>query len=131
MLNDILKKKYRFIYELNQDLIKTISNKLGFELVYLESNKFLSGDQKNLKGNDLVLEIAKTTYCTSYLSGKGCLDFIKPESFKNQGILFKFHDFNHPSYIQFSSNSFISNLSIIDALFNIGFNNTRKILLSS
>ena len=64
-----------------------------------------------------------------YLSGTGCLDFILPESFKAEGIDFRFQDFNYPKYHQSSHNKdFIYPLSSLDPLFNLGFAGFKTLL---
>lgn len=77
----------------------------------------------------MVLAVAKAAGATSYLSGTGCTDFIKPEEFSKEGIDFIFSDFVHGSYPQQGSpGAFVSHMSIIDALFNIGSALTLQLL---
>lgn len=74
----------------------------------------------DLNGNDLVLELCKVSGTNDYLSGNGCTDFIKPDSFLAEGIKFRFQDFSCNPYQQIGVNAFVSHMSIIDALFNAG-----------
>ena len=90
----------------------------------------LPGDAKSyLKGNDMVLALAKAAKATIYMSGTGCTDFIEPEEFEKENIEFRFQEFEHPQYAQNSSiPHFHSHLSIIDAIFNIGSEATVGLL---
>lgn len=128
ILLNLLSKEHRYIADFNQEFIMKICKELYFKIKFLDSNQILTDNQKLLEGNDLVLEIAKVTNCKTYISGSGCLDFIDPSSFAKNGIEFKFHKFHHPSYQQLKSNSFKSHLSILDTLFNMGFEATRELI---
>ena len=43
-----------------------------------------------LDQNDLVLELCKGSGTADYISGTGCLDFIRPDTFAQEGITFPF-----------------------------------------
>lgn len=131
VLFNLLSKEYKYIADFNQEFIIQICKKLNFQIKFLDSNQILTDSQKLKGGNDLVLEIAKRTKCGTYVSGKGCLDFINPSSFSDEGIEFQYHEFNHPNYQQLTSKLCTSHLSILDALFNLGFEGTCKLILNA
>jgi hypothetical protein len=56
------------------------------------------------------------------------LDFIKPETFSAKGIEFNFQTFFSPPYSQVHGEPYISHMSILDALFNLGFSATAELL---
>ena len=129
LFKESFEKDFKYLYLLNQDLIIKVCQKLKFNLMFLESDKLIHEYNPNLKGNDLVLEITKKSKCSSYLSGKGCQEFIKPETFLSAGIKFLYHEYIPTKYRQNSQGIFLENLSIIDALFNLGCAGTRKLIL--
>ena len=86
---------------------------------------------KDLAGNELVLALCLALDADGYLSGDGCLDFILPKTFESRGINFSFQKYNHPIYSQYGNNEFISQLSIVDALFNIGIDGVKDLLFQN
>ena len=67
------------------------------------------------------LSILKEINIKEYLSPLGSKTYIgNGQKFINNKINLKYLDFIHPVYSQDKNNKFIENLSIIDALFNIG-----------
>ena len=82
----------------------------------------------HLTGNELILEICATVDAKKYISGSGCLDFIKPNSFEERYINFNFQSFSHPEYDQIGAQQFRSNLSILDCLFNQGLKRTQTLV---
>jgi hypothetical protein len=76
-----------------------------------------------------LIDIARKVGCNTYLAGGGAGGYQEDEKFSEQGIHLIYQNFKHPEYCQKSS-KFISGLSIIDVLLNIGLYNTR-VLVSS
>ena len=63
-----------------------------------------------------------------FISGTGCLDFIRPKTFLEKGIEFNFQSFCPPLYGQVHGEPFISHMSTLDALFNLGFSGTVELI---
>jgi hypothetical protein len=76
----------------------------------------------------LLVEIIKKVNGTSYLCGGGASLYQVDDLFIQSGIQLIYNDFKHPVYNQFNSNHFTTGLSIIDALMNLGFDNTKKLV---
>jgi len=129
-LESIYNKNHTHISDFNKEFIILISNKLGLNTSFEASSEINSKDERlsNLSGNELVKEICISMKATQYISGEGCLDFIKPEDFKRNGIKFYFQNFKHPFYSQIKSSKFIENLSIIDVIFNLGLKKTAYLI---
>lgn len=121
VLSTILKKKHRYISDLNMDLVLWVCSYLGLSARFVKSSDLQAKNSKieAKSGNDLLLEICRMVGASSYVSGNGCLDFIEPKSFANLGIEFYFQEFKHPTYPQVGGKTFMSHLSILDALFNV------------
>lgn len=61
-----------------------------------------------------------------YLSPMGAHEYLKEDKFENKSnILLTFQSFEPSPYVQYLSNNFISHLSIIDVIANIGLNATK------
>jgi len=84
---------------------------------------------QGMKGqnNELIIGICETLGATTYLSGSGARSYNDPEQYIGHGIQLEYQSFKHPEYPQLHGD-FIPNLSIVDALFNLGFEGTCKLL---
>ncbi|MBG30775.1 MAG: hypothetical protein CMI31_12350 [Opitutae bacterium] len=116
--------------EFNMHAIKQISCRLGLSSSFQKTSNLLVTNPNigSLSGNKLVLEIAINSKAETYVSGTGCLDFIKPSSFNSHGIDFVFQDFAGTEYQQLASDEFLPGLSVIDALMNLGWEGVSSLL---
>jgi hypothetical protein len=104
---------------------------LSFGLFDIQTKIILSSQldgDKSLKKEDMVLDILKETEATVYLSGTGAKSYQKNDSFSSQGIELKYQEFIPPVYKQFKNSSFSSGLAYIDILFNLGKEDSSKLL---
>jgi len=127
---DIYNYASEFAMDFSLNAILVLLDNMDFNIEIEHSTRiaFNNPNLNELGSNELVLEICKLTKTEEYLSGTGCLDFIKPDKFNEAGIKFFFQNFQFNEYHQVNSKKFISNLSILDPLFNIGFDSVREIL---
>ena len=127
---ELFERQHRHIAQLNTEFIQWACSYLGITLRFVSSSDLAAGDTKleKLSGNALVLEICRAARATTYISGNGCLHYIDPASFERAGIEFQFQRFEHPRYYQIGSQEFIPNLSILDALLNVGAEETARLV---
>lgn len=119
-----LGKQRVFLNDLNLELINLFSNLLGISTqVVMASDIKTEETEKNSK----VIEITKKVGGTSYLSGQAAKDYIQPQMFTDAEVELQWHEFPHPEYPQLHG-EFLSHLSILDALFNIGSQETRQLI---
>ena len=118
---DMLNRHHRYIVEFNTEFIQWVCTYLHISTPFISSSDLARAESTldATSANALILEICRTVRATTYTSGTGCTDFIDPESFERAGIAFSFQSFDHPTYAQVGSQEFVSNLSILDALFNV------------
>jgi hypothetical protein len=112
----ILEKGNRKLHDLNKSLFLAVLDLLKIN-VRIEYSSEL--DITGSKGN-LVISIIKELNGRKYLSGEGGLNYMTTKSFQDEGIeLFKYN-FCYTSYRQLWEKKvgFVSDLSIIDLLFN-------------
>lgn len=78
-----------------------------------------------------LMKLCQELGATHYISGRGGRDYMRVEEFESAGvnIIYQDLDFNNVSYSQGDS-VFVPGLSIIDAIFNIGPMETRKLTAS-
>ncbi|MBI4010645.1 MAG: WbqC family protein [Candidatus Aenigmarchaeota archaeon] len=120
---DVYKKKWEKLIDLSAEIINFLLNALGVDKeMVLSSSLNLAG-----KGTDLLIEMCKKLNADTYLSGEQSKTYVDLSKFKENNLKHVFMKFNYPTYKQQFDN-FIPNLSIIDALFNCGNEETRKML---
>lgn len=115
---------------LNISLITAIVNRLGLATRLVRSSELgCTGHE----GEDKILCLLKAVKAITYISGKGAGSnrHIDEGHFAKEGIRLVWQSFDHPIYPQLFGGIFIPNLSIVDMLFNLGFDQTRKMLMQT
>jgi len=114
---DFFEKTYNQNWDLLADLdiylIENIMNMLKIK----KQIKISSHLKAQGKADDLLVDICKELGAGTYLSGPGGKEYMDLGKFKKENINVVFQEFAHPIYTQ-QFGEFISNLSIIDLLFN-------------
>lgn len=77
---------------------------------------------------DLLIEIAKKVGADIYLSGSGGKEYLGEAKFPASGIKLQFQEFHCPTYPQLWG-EFVPNLSVLDALMNVGPLNLGQLIL--
>ena len=80
------------------------------------------------ESNELLCSLTKSVNGSTYLFGGGAHGYQDPTIFQNAGLKLVEQNFKHPVYNQLGAETFISGLSIIDVLMNIGIKGTRDLL---
>ena len=123
ILQDIYESRWENLAELNIEIIMRIVNMLDIERKFIRYSTLKPQGKKM----DMIIELCKKVGATVYFSGKGAMKYQDPKVFEENGIKLVYQEFEHPVYPQ-RFGEFISNLSILDMLFNVGIENTREIL---
>jgi len=117
ILKDVYYKKDQYLSSMNIDLIKTIMKYLEIDREIIFSSKLKTLGSKDEK----LISILKKINVSKYISPEGSKVYIgKGESFINNQIDISYFKYTHPTYNQGNGEEFVKNLSIIDALFNLG-----------
>jgi hypothetical protein len=114
---EVYEKDYRFLWEINEDVIRYIMDCFGIKTKILKASE-LSIDP-SLRKTDLILDILKKTGAKTYLSGPSGREYLEQDRFADEKILLEFFEYKHPQYNQRYA-GFVPNLSAIDLLFNMG-----------
>lgn len=112
-----LKKKWRYLFEINRYLIKHISRDfLKINTVFADSRDYITHGKRNEK----LISLLKASGTDVYISGPSARNYIDEEQYKMEGIKIIWKDYsNYPKYSQ-NSKEFHDNVSILDLLFNVG-----------
>lgn len=113
-----LHTKWHLLSELNQHLIKTISEKIfGFDTDFDQSSRFKTTTKKT----ERLIEILCASGATHYLSGPSARNYIEEERFDKAGIMLEYIDYSgYPEYQQLHGGPFVHHVSVIDLVFNTG-----------
>ena len=130
MVSDLYDNSYVYLSDFNKEFIQIVSSKLHLGTTFVSSSELILVDERldRMRGNELVLHLCLVVGANQYISGTGCLDFIDTPEFERNGVDFNFQQFFHPEYPQINTESFVSHLSSLDVMFNIGFEGLRKVI---
>lgn len=125
-IESIYSKEYKYLIDVLYDsLICTLKMfKIDVEIDFASNIV----NDNSLKKEDLILEITKNCNATTYLSGTGAKAYQSEINFNQKNINLKYQQFKHPCYKQFKQDQFTEGLSSLDILFNLGINNSSKLL---
>ena len=121
LMNYFLELESENLSSLNIAIIKFISKKIK-----LNTEFFLSSDFNfSTKRTNKVVNILNAIDATEYLSPEGSKNYLEDDNFKKLiNIKLSFNDYISKEYPQKNLNEFVSNLSIIDVIANLGWKNT-------
>lgn len=117
-----------FLLDYNLQLIKSVAESLGISTLIVQSSSMPL--ERNATGWDKLFDLITYMKADTYLSGcgEGSKRYVNTEDLASAGINLEWQNYQASTYKQVNSRAFIPNLSIIDALFNIGFEGTHKLL---
>jgi hypothetical protein len=123
IIHFILSQNSDFLIDYTIPSMTMFLEKFGF----FKNNIFLQNINGKIEGskNEFVINLTKKFDGNIFLSGHGAKNYINENTFLAQNISHKFNNFKHKKYSQLG-NSFVPNLSIIDAAFNVGFIELKK-----
>lgn len=112
---DIYKRKWRYLTDLNEYMLKWFLKTLGIKVKYFKASEL------NFQGHKscLVLDMCRKLGANLYIFGALGRDYAEKEKFDREGIKIYFQDYQHPVYPQ-RFPGFLPYMNVIDLLFNCG-----------
>lgn len=108
--------------DFNQAIILRIAQALSLRAKFIRASELNCGGVRSRH----LTEILRKLECDEYLSPKGSAEYLEEDRFVElSGISLTFQEFQPAPYGQYRTNTFISNLSIIDVIANIGLEATK------
>ena len=115
-LDSTYKKRWNLIFDLNFQTLKKVFDWLNIKTeIILESELNVTGTS-----SEKLLNICKKIGATKYLSGSGGKNYLNEKIFAQNKIKVEYQKYNPIIYTQKNVKSYVSNLSILDLLFNMG-----------
>jgi len=125
LLPIINNEKHTLLCELNIQIIKSISNNLGFDPTFHRSSGLGIFEARSKR----LISICQKFSCNNYLSPAGAKEYIEKDGdFSNSAIIITYQEFTPPKYPQKNLSTFMPYLSIIDMIANIGYSETSKLI---
>ena len=112
---EVYSKEWIYLSDLNYHMLKLFLKLLNINVKLLK----LSDLEIKGKKSELVLNLCLKLNAKKFIFGQQGSNYADIISFKKKQIKTIFQNYNHPSYHQLHG-KFVSNLSIIDLLFNCG-----------
>lgn len=116
------------LMKFNIHAIKALSSALGYKTTSLLISSEL---HTQFSATDRLIELTKLVGGKKYFCGGGAMGYQQDDAFEKAGIVLLYQNFVCPTYSQFERQNFISGLSIIDALMNLGLNGVRDLLIKN
>ena len=76
----------------------------------------------------MIVDICKKLDANTYLSGDGSFQYDDITTYKSNNLRYELINYKQKEYPQFNCREFYPGLSILDLLFNIGFEELKKYL---
>ncbi len=109
----------------NQALVERIAARLGLQTEFRASSGIETGSDV---GDDRLVRIVDTLAPGgTYLSGKGGAGYQDPDKFSAADLTLAYTDFTHPVYSRGKA-GFEAGLSVLDAVFHLGWEAAAKLL---
>jgi len=116
-------RKWRTLSELNQEMIRTISQWLGIATSFRDSRELAAEG----RGQERVIGILQRAGADVYVSGPAARAYIEPQRFADAGIELRWKDYSgYPEYPQFHP-PFVHEVTVLDLLFHTGPDAPRSI----
>lgn len=123
-IKPIFEKGYTHICDVTIDTVKLLVKIFGIETEIIKMSDL--DYPKESKKNQLVLDLCLAARADYYLSGRGAKKYMDLEPFHEKGIDVEFQEFTQEPYKQHSSEVFVPGLTILDMMFSVGIEETKK-----
>jgi hypothetical protein len=111
--------------EMNVRAVTAIAGRLGAACRFERSSRL---ELPDVQRSELLAAVARAVGGDEYLFGAGGAGYQEAELFARAGVRLRAQGFRHPAYPQKGTKEFLPGLSVVDALFNLGFDGTRALL---
>ena len=112
---EMFAREWAGLGELNMHVVTGIARELGIDTTLLVSSEV----GKEGEASEALISICKRVGADAYLSGEGGRGYVEEERFEEAGIALEYQQYQHPEYPQ-RFGEFVSHLSVVDLLFNVG-----------
>jgi len=113
---EVYSRTWESLSELNGEMLRFFISTTGITTRIINSSSL---GELSVDPNERLVQIVKKVGGDIYLAGSGCKDYYIEALFKEAGISVVFQDYKPEAYTQLYG-EFLTGLSVVDALFNLG-----------
>lgn len=116
LLEELYSRRWKYLSDLNQTLIREISQLLGIKTRFYDDRQFSTSDNKSRRLRDIVEALGADIYIT----GPSAKAYLQEDIYRQAGINVEY--FKYPTYPEYEQvwGKFLSQVSILDLLFHQG-----------
>ncbi|NUC72779.1 WbqC family protein [Haloterrigena sp. SYSU A558-1] len=118
-------QSWESLCELNIHLVRSLADRLGLECRFVRSSDL----DVDATRSERIVGLCDELGADRYFSGTGARSYNDRTQFEAAGIALEYQSIDHPQYEQ-RFGDFVPNLSIVDALMNLGADGTYDLLHS-
>ena len=112
----LLEREWEMLLDFNLAVLRALCALMGFK----PNLHFASEIEAPNEGrNEYLINVCKHFGAERYVSNDGSAAYLEPEKFARSGVTLEFMRYRHPEYAQLFGD-FVSHLSVLDVLFNMG-----------
>jgi len=115
-LEELYGRPFRYLAELDEALRVLLCRWLGIATPVVSSSEL---GVTSAKG-ELILDLCLETGATDYYSGAAARSYLDADRFAEHGVRVWYQGYQHPTYPQLHGDDFVSHLSVLDLLMNVG-----------
>lgn len=119
-LEPLYRREWTKLVELDLALTATIARAFGLGERRTVRSSELPACPPSQDPTQRLLDLCRHFEATDYFSGAAARDYLDVGRFSAAGVRVEFQEFRHPTYPQVHPGPFVSHLSAVDALFNLG-----------
>ena len=113
----IYKRGHKLLADINMEFLKAVFEILGIDVQMKKTSEMNLTKSKT----ELIVEICQTLGADAYLSGLKGAEYMDMNLLEKNRIKIVYNHYEHPTYAQqYTKLGFLSNLSVIDLIFNEG-----------
>jgi len=128
-LRERFDSKERNLASFNINVIQSIARELNLATRLVRQSELEEARVRNTRGSERLASICHAVNANVYLAGDGAAAYEDESVYAANNIAFRRLGFVHPTYPQGREDeSFLPGLSILDALFHVGWRGVRELL---
>jgi hypothetical protein len=126
-VDDWIDVAWTSVADMNIAFIRLVARMLGFEPRWRLASELGATGPRSAR----VLDLLRRTQAATYLCARGSYDYMVADGcFPVDDVEVVFQEFEPRQYPQHRSAGFVSHLSVLDALFEVGPDETRRLVLA-
>jgi hypothetical protein len=115
-------KATQLLSDLNQSIIRVLASMLKIDTPTFRASKLGCDGQRSVR----LAKICETLGCDEYLSPRGSEAYLNEDNFGEEaGVSLSFQEFEPARYKQYRAERFVSHLSVVDVIANLGADGAR------